>query len=129
MSYKRKLDFDFRSYAIRKCIKQKKIAFDLIHAQFTWPSAYCAALLKEEYHVPYILTPHEDPGWLKEEIDLKDRRMERAWADADTIMYMNSFGVSQLKKFNPRTDLRSQHLRTRVPSAGHDDQPRCIKHP
>ncbi|MGA2105059.1 MAG: glycosyltransferase [Methanoregula sp.] len=103
MSYKRKLDFDFRSYAIRKCIKQKKIAFDLIHAQFTWPSAYCAALLKEEYHVPYILTPHEDPGWLKEEIDLKDRRMERAWVDADTIMYMNSFGVSQLKKFNPRT--------------------------
>jgi glycosyltransferase involved in cell wall biosynthesis len=103
LSYRRKLDFDRRPHTIVKYIKEHFLKFDLIHAQFTWPSAYCAALLKEQYRVPYVITPHEDPGWLKEEIDLNDARMERAWADADQIMYMNSLEVSKLKKYNPKT--------------------------
>lgn len=103
LKYKRKLDVDFRPNAVRTCIKKHKITFDLIHAQFTWPSAYCATLLKEQYRVPYVITPHEDPGWLNEEIDLNDQRMERAWTDADQIMYMNSLEVSKLKKYNPKT--------------------------
>lgn len=103
ISYKRKLNLDTRPDVVRKCIDKNHIKFDLIHAQFTWPSAYCAALLKEQFHVPYVITPHEDPGWLKEELDLNDPRMERAWADADQIMYMNSLEVPKLKKYNPNT--------------------------
>ncbi|MFA6226283.1 MAG: glycosyltransferase [Methanoregula sp.] len=103
LTYKWKLDFDFRYAAVRKCIQKHHVIFDLIHAQFTWPSAYCAALLKDQYHVPYVITPHEDPGWLQEEIDLNDIRMERAWTDADQIMYMNNLEVPKLKKYNPNT--------------------------
>ena len=103
LGYRRKLDLDFRPDAVRRCIEQHNLKFDLIHAQFTWPSAYAAALLKSQYNVPYVITPHEDPGWLQEEIDLRDARMERAWADADQIMYMNSLEVPKLKKYNPRT--------------------------
>jgi glycosyltransferase involved in cell wall biosynthesis len=103
LSYKRKLDFDLRPHAVRKCIEKHDLKFDLIHAQFTWPSAYAAALLKHQLGVPYVITPHEDPGWLQEEIGLRDPRMERAWADADQIMYMNSLEVPKLKKYNPRT--------------------------
>ena len=103
LNYKRKLDFDFRPDAVRRCIGKHKMTFDLIHAQFTWPSAYCAGLIKAQSHVPYVITPHEDPGWLQEEIAMNDVRMERAWADADQIMYMNSLEVSKLKKYNPKT--------------------------
>lgn len=98
-----KLGLDLRPRAVRKCIEKNHITFDLIHAQFTWPSAYCAALLKEQYHVPYVITPHEDPGWLQEEIDLHDARMERAWSDANCIMYMNSLEIPKLKIFNKST--------------------------
>ena len=103
LNYKRKLDFDFRPDAVRTCIGKHNIKFDLVHAQFTWPSGYCAAQLKALYNVPYVITPHEDPGWLQEEIDLQDTRMERAWTDADQIMYMNSLEVPKLKKYNPGT--------------------------
>lgn len=99
--YKWKLGWDTRPHVVRNCIEKNRIKFDLIHAQFTWPSAYCAAILKEQFHVPYVITPHEDPGWLKEEIDLMDARLERAWKDADCITYMNSLEVPKLIKYNP----------------------------
>jgi len=103
LSYQWKLGVDFRPDAVLRCIKKHDLKFDLVHAQFTWPSAYAAALIRKKYNVPYVITPHEDPGWLREEIDLKDPRMERAWADADRIMYMNSLEVPKLKPYNSRT--------------------------
>ena len=86
MGYKRKLDFDLRPHAVMKCIQKHKIGFDLIHAHFTLPSAQCADLLKEKYNVPYVITANEDSGWLQEEIDLADPRIENAWLHADRIM-------------------------------------------
>ena len=103
LSYRWKLGVDLRPAAVMRCIGKHDLKFDLVHAQFTWPSAYAAVLIRQKYHVPYVITPHEDPGWLREEIDLKDPRMERAWADADLIMYMNRLEVSNLKPYNPRT--------------------------
>ena len=103
LHYRKKLDFDSRPRTIWKCIERNDIRFDLIHAHFTWPSAYSASLIKERIHVPYVVTPHEDPGWLQEEIDLDDPRLKRAWSDASRIMYMNNLEVPKLKKFNLNT--------------------------
>lgn len=103
LSYKRKLDFDFRSRAVMNCIRRHEIRFDLIHAHFTLPSAHCANLLKEKYGVPYVITANEDSGWLQEEIDLADPRVTDAWAHADRIMTINSREVPKLTPYNPRT--------------------------
>ena len=103
MGYKRKLDYDFRSRAVMKCIRKHEIGFDLVHAHFTLPSAHCANLLKEKYHVPYVITANEDSGWLQEEIDLADPRIENAWAHADQIMTINGQEIPKLKQYNPRT--------------------------
>jgi glycosyltransferase involved in cell wall biosynthesis len=103
MGYKRRLDFDFRARAVMKCIQKHEIRFDLIHAHFTLPSAHCADLLKEKYQIPYVITANEDSGWLQEEIDLADPRIENAWAYADQIMTINSHEIPKLKQFNPHT--------------------------
>jgi teichuronic acid biosynthesis glycosyltransferase TuaC len=103
MGYKRKLDFDLRLHAILKCIRKHEIGFDLIHAHFTLPSAHCANVLKEKYSVPYVITANEDSGWLQEEIDLADPRVENAWINADQIMTINGREIPKLEHYNPRT--------------------------
>jgi teichuronic acid biosynthesis glycosyltransferase TuaC len=103
MGYKRKLDFDLRLHAIMKCIQKHEIGFDLIHAHFTLPSAHCADMLKEKYHVPYVITANEDSGWLQEEIDLADPRIENAWVHADRIMTINRWDIPKLIQYNLRT--------------------------
>jgi len=103
IGYKRKLDFDFRSRAVMKCLLKHKIGFDIIHAHFTLPSAHCANLLKEKYHVPYVITANEDSGWLQEEIDLADPRVEHAWSNADQIMTINRKEIPKLIRYNSRT--------------------------
>jgi teichuronic acid biosynthesis glycosyltransferase TuaC len=103
MEYKRKLDFDLRLHAIMKCIQKHEIGFDLIHAHFTLPSAHCADMLKEKYHVPYVITANEDSGWLQEEIDLADPRIENAWVHADRIMTINRREIPKLIQYNLRT--------------------------
>jgi len=103
IGYKRKLDFDLRFRAVMKCIQKYKINFDLVHAHFTLPSAYCAYMLKEKYHVPYVITANEDSGWLQEEIDLKDPRIENAWIHADQIMTINRQEIPKLTVYNTHT--------------------------
>ena len=103
MGYKRKLDFDLRPRAVLKCIQKHEIGFDLIHAHFTLPSAHCADILKEKYHVPYVITANEDSGWLQEEIDLADPRIENAWVHADRIMTINRREIPKLIQYNLRT--------------------------
>lgn len=103
IGYKRKLDFDLRLHAVMKCIQKHEIGFDLIHAHFTLPSAHCADILKEKYHVPYVITANEDSGWLQEEIDLADPRIENAWVHADRIMTINRREIPKLIQYNLRT--------------------------
>jgi len=103
IGYKRKLDFDLRLHAVMKCIQKHEIGFDLIHAHFTLPSAHCADILREKYHVPYVITANEDSGWLQEEIDLADPRIENAWVHADRIMTINRREIPKLIQYNVRT--------------------------
>ena len=44
--------------SVERCIKKHKIAFDLIHAHFTWSAGYVGSKLKETYAVPFIITAH-----------------------------------------------------------------------
>jgi len=103
LSYKQKLNFDFRYHAIKNCIENNDIKFDLIHSHFTYPSSYCAALLKEKYNVPYVATINEDSGWLNEEVDLQNPRMMRAWANANKLITINTIDVNQVKQYNRNT--------------------------
>ena len=102
IGYRRKLDFDLRYRAVSKCIRDHHLRFDLVHAHFTLPSARCADVLREQYRIPYVVTANEDSGWLQEEIDLKDPRVDGAWAHAGRIMTINRREIPKLEGYNPK---------------------------
>lgn len=52
------LYYDSRCSAVDRLIREKGIAFDLIHAHFVWPSAEIGRHLKERYGVPVVVTAH-----------------------------------------------------------------------
>jgi len=95
-----KLFFDTRLSAVFNLINREHLEFDLIHAHFTWPSAYIAVNLKEKYHVPVVATIHEDSGWLQEEISMDNARLTSAWQKADVLIRVNQQEIPLLKKFN-----------------------------
>jgi len=95
-----KLFFDTRLSAVINLINCEHLEFDLIHAHFTWPSAYIAVHLKEKYHVPVVATIHEDSGWLQEEIAMNNDRIISAWQNADALIRVNQKEIPLLKQFN-----------------------------
>lgn len=97
-----KLLFDTRLSAVKNLIKREHIRFDLIHAHFTWPSAFIAARLKEQYRVPVVATIHEDSGWLDEELAMNAERIQCAWRNADALIRVNKKEIPLLQKMNPR---------------------------
>jgi teichuronic acid biosynthesis glycosyltransferase TuaC len=98
-----KLFFDTRLSAVLNLIERKDLGFDLIHAHFTWPSAYIAVTLKEKYHVPVVATIHEDSGWLAEEITMNNARLVSAWQNPDALIRVNKEEIPLLKQFNANT--------------------------
>jgi glycosyltransferase involved in cell wall biosynthesis len=44
--------------SVEKVIKKHSLAFDIIHAHFTWSAGYVGSQLKESYGVPFIITAH-----------------------------------------------------------------------
>jgi glycosyltransferase involved in cell wall biosynthesis len=44
--------------SVEKVIKKHSLAFDIIHAHFTWSAGYVGSQLKETYGVPFIITAH-----------------------------------------------------------------------
>jgi len=97
-----KFSFDTRLSAVLRLIRREHLAFDLIHAHFTWPSASIAATLKKTFHVPVVATIHEDSGWLQEEIAMNNPGLISAWQNADALVRVNREELALLKKFNPR---------------------------
>lgn len=100
VSNSKKLSFDNRYSVIRKTIKDNNLKFDLIHSHMTFPATYAACKLKEEYHVPVVATIHEDSGWLKEEIDMNNDKLNYAWKNADVLIRVNKTEISLLKQYN-----------------------------
>jgi len=96
-----KLLFDTRLSAVKNLIKREHIRFDLIHAHFTWPSAFIAARLKEQYRVPVVATIHEDSGWLDEELAMNAEPIQCAWQNADALIRVNKKEIPLLQKMIP----------------------------
>jgi glycosyltransferase involved in cell wall biosynthesis len=98
-----KVMLDSRVCTVKRLIKKENIDFDIIHAHFTWPSAYIAAKLKEDYETPTVVTVHEDSGWLSEELEGGHPRMQRSWESADALIRVNQKDVPKLRAYNERT--------------------------
>jgi glycosyltransferase involved in cell wall biosynthesis len=96
-----KLFFDTRLSTVLNFIRHEHLEFDLVHAHFTWPSAYIAVKIKEKHHVPVVVTIHEDSGWLQEEIAMNNPRLISSWQNADALIRVNNEEIPLLKKFNP----------------------------
>jgi len=98
-----KVLLDFRAHAVENLIKKEDIRFDIVHAHFTWPSAYIAAKLKEVYETPALVTVHEDSGWLSEELEDGHPRLEYAWKNVDALIRVNKRDVPKLRTYNKHT--------------------------
>jgi len=97
-----KLSFDTRPYVVERLVKKMGIKFDLIHAHFTWPSAYIGVMLKEKLKIPVITTVHEDPAWLSEENNMNHPLIQKAWLNSDAILRANTYDISTLKNYNAK---------------------------
>ena len=91
---------DNRLMVIENLIKRENIEFDLIHAHFTWPSAYVGVKLKERFKKPVIVTVHEDAEWLYKEIGTNNKFLNHAWKNADALIRINKKDVPLLRQFN-----------------------------
>ena len=95
-----KLSFDTRPYVVERLLRKLGRKFDLIHAHFTWPSAYIGVMLKEKLKIPVITTIHEDPAWLSEEDNMNHPLVQKAWLNADALLRANTYDVSTLQNYN-----------------------------
>ena len=95
-----KLSFDTRPYVVERLLRKLGKKFDLIHAHFTWPSAYIGVMLKEKLKIPVITTIHEDPAWLSEEDNMNHPLVQKAWLNADALLRANTYDVSTLQNYN-----------------------------
>ena len=98
--YFSKILIDNRLRVVKNLIKNENIEFDLIHAHFTWPSAYIGVKLKERFKKPVIVTIHENSGWFNEEIVMDYALINYAWKNADALIRVNKKDVPVLEKFN-----------------------------
>jgi teichuronic acid biosynthesis glycosyltransferase TuaC len=95
-----KLSFDTRPYVVERLLGKLGKKFDLIHAHFTWPSAYIGVMLKEKLKIPVITTIHEDPAWLSEENNMDHPLIQKAWLNADAVLRANTYDISTLQNYN-----------------------------
>lgn len=85
---------------MERLLKKLGKKFDLIHAHFTWPSAYIGVMLKEKLKIPIIATIHENPVWLSEENNMDHPLIKKAWLNADALLRANTHDISTLQDYN-----------------------------
>jgi glycosyltransferase involved in cell wall biosynthesis len=95
-----KVDLDTRLSATLQTILNHNLKFDIIHAHFTYPSAYIAAELKQRYLVPVVSTIHEDSGWFEEERNMNHPKFLKAWHTADFLTRVNTTEMALLRQYN-----------------------------
>jgi glycosyltransferase involved in cell wall biosynthesis len=91
---------DNRLKVIEKLIQKENIHFDIIHAHFTWPSAYIGVKLKEKFGTPVVVTIHENADWFYKEVNMNYPLLNYAWRSADALLRVNNKDVPILMKFN-----------------------------
>jgi teichuronic acid biosynthesis glycosyltransferase TuaC len=94
---------DNRLKVIESLIEKCGIKFDLIHAHFTWPSAYIGAKLKERYGKPVVVTIHENADWLYQEINMNNHLINYGLRNADALIRVNKKDLRMLSSFNNRS--------------------------
>lgn len=85
---------------INQVINENNVEFDLIHSHFSWISGYSGQLIKKRYGVPLIISVHEDPDWLIEEIESGKKEIIESWENADLIIRVNKKDLYLLNQFN-----------------------------
>lgn len=83
-----------------KSIKKYDIKFDLIHAQFTWPSGYAGYQLKNKYNKKLILTIEENRNWFLTLYNSRNKKILNTWRNCDLIIRVNKKDIPLLKKYN-----------------------------
>lgn len=91
---------DNRLKVVEKLIQKENIHFDIIHAHFTWPSAYIGVKLKKIFGTPVVVTIHENTDWFYKEVNMNYPLLNCAWKNADALIRVNKKDVPVLKKFN-----------------------------
>lgn len=91
---------DNRLQVVKRCIEERHLHFDLIHAHFTWPSGYISVKLKEKYGKPVITTIHENGDWFDQEAGMDHPLINTAWSGADALIRVNRKDVPILKRYN-----------------------------
>jgi glycosyltransferase involved in cell wall biosynthesis len=95
-----KVVIDDRPRVVEKLIQKNHIGFDLIHAHFTWPSAYIGARLKSKCHTPVITTVHENGDWFREEVRKNHPMFRYAWENSDALIRVNKKDAPTLREYN-----------------------------
>jgi glycosyltransferase involved in cell wall biosynthesis len=87
--------------SVERCIKKHKIAFDIIHAHFTWSSGYVGSKLKETYAVPFIITTH---GMDIYDLPFKNpfykEKITRILNSADHIITVSQKNLASIRKLD-----------------------------
>ena len=99
----KKMKGDYAYNSALKNIKKNGIKFDLIHAQFTWPSGYVGYQLKNKYNKKLILTIQENRDWFLSLYKSKNPKIIKTWRKSDLIIRVNKRDIPLLKKYNKKT--------------------------
>ena len=87
--------------SVQRCIKKHSIAFDLIHAHFTWSAGYVGSKLKETYAVPFIITAHGmDIYELPFRNPFYQKTITRILNSADHIITVSQKNLASIRKLD-----------------------------
>ena len=90
--------------SVEALIHRHRIAFDLIHAHFTWSSGYVGARLKEKYGVPFVVTAHgEDIYRLPFKDAVWRKNIEYVLNTADAIITVSRSNHACIRKLDVKT--------------------------
>ena len=100
LRFTRKFLIDFRYKAVIDVIEKNNLKFDLVHGHMTQPSGLICMKLHEKFHVPYVLTIHENGLWFADEIKLGHYSIIDSWKNADALIRVNKNDIPLLKEWN-----------------------------
>jgi glycosyltransferase involved in cell wall biosynthesis len=90
--------------AVEKAIHKHRLAFDLVHAHFTWSAGCAGARLKEEHDIPLVITAH---GYDIYSLPFKDdewrEKIEFVLNKADVIITVSKSNQACIKKLDVST--------------------------
>jgi teichuronic acid biosynthesis glycosyltransferase TuaC len=90
--------------AVEKTVAKYDLHYDLVHDHFTWPCGQVAEMLKAAHNTPFVLTVHENEGWLRQEISSTRKAFPSTWRAADLLIRVNEKNLQDLRPFNAHVE-------------------------